>query len=78
MTQEKLKKANYLQETIKQYSSLLESADETYFFCLVSVDCANSNGHAEKCGRIERPVWNRMLDVLRQETNKLQQELDEM
>lgn len=78
MDREKIKKANNLQDTIDEYSRLLRNGKETYNFCLVKVNCANSNGYRDDYGRIERPVWNKMLDVLREEVKRLEREIDEL
>jgi len=78
MDRDKIKKANDIQDTIDEYSRLLSNEKETYRRCLVKVNCANSNGYSDDYGRIERPVWNKMLDVLREEVKRLEQELDEL
>ena len=76
MKAETLKKANALQERIDDCNSLLKSQQDTYYWCAVNVTCGNSNTGPDHHGCIPRDIWNKMLDVLERETQKLQKELD--
>lgn len=64
MTKEQLKKAKDLEKQINEYSSLIMAKNQTYFFCLVRVSCANSNSCESAQAIIPREVFNKMLDVL--------------
>ena len=75
MTKETLEKANDIQDQIDQYDSILRSQEEEYFWCQLCIECYNTNSDAN-VGRIPRPVLNRMLDVLKEERQKLIDELE--
>ncbi len=78
MDKETLKKAKKLEDLIVNCDSLLESKRDTYYWCLVTVNCGNSNGHADIYGMIPRDIWNKMLDVLKIERDKLDEELSRL
>ena len=73
MTKETLKRAKELEDSIAEYSRLI--GKESYFWCMVKVRCANCAPVEERYGVIPRPVWEKMLDVLRAEKEKLEKEL---
>lgn len=75
MTKETLEKANGIQDQIDQYDSILSSQEEEYYWCQLCIECANSSSGAN-IGRIPRPVLNRMLDVLKEERQKLIDKLE--
>lgn len=76
MTREELEKAKGLEKQIDEYNRLLTNKQKSYYWCLVKINCANSNGYTDDYGRIPRSVMNRMLDVLIDEREKLINELN--
>lgn len=76
MTKEQLKKAKNLEKQIDEYSRLIAEKEQTYYQCLVTVNCANSNGYHDVYAIISREVFNKMLDVLIKERQKLIEELE--
>ncbi len=78
MNKETLKKAKSLENLIEQCDGLLKSSRDTYFWCLVKVNCGNSNSYDDRYGRIPREIWSKMLAVLKEEREKLEQELESL
>ena len=78
MNKETLKKAKSLENLIEQCDGLLKSSRDTYFWCLVKVNCGNSNGHDDRYGCIPREIWSKMLAILKEEREKLEQELESL
>lgn len=78
MNKETLKKAKSLEHLIEQCDGLLKSSSDTYFWCLVKVNCGNSNGHSDRYGCIPREIWSKMLVILKEEREKLEQELESL
>lgn len=78
MNKETLKKAKSLENLIEQCDSLLKSSSDTYFWCSVKVNCGTSNAHDDRYGCIPREIWSKMLAVLKEEREKLEQELESL
>lgn len=78
MTKEKLKKAKELEGQINEYNRLLFNSKETYSWCLIKINCANSNGYSDDYGTIPREILKKLLDVIREERDKLAEELEQL
>ena len=78
MKEETLKKANNLEYYIIEYSDLLRSRNADYGTMLINISCAYSNSRDEYHGRVDKKVWDKMLDVLEEERRKAYQEFDDL
>lgn len=78
MNRETLKKANNLIETIDACDDILKSIEDTYYWCLISVDCANSNSGPKHYATIPRNIWNQMLESLKIQRDKLEEEFNNL
>lgn len=78
MKQETLKKAKNLEHDISEYSDLLHSRNATYGTMLIKISCANANDHEDYYGRVDKEVWDKMLDVVAEERRKAMQELENL
>ena len=78
MKEETLKKANNLEYYIIEYSDLLRSRNADYGTMLINISCAYSNSRDEYHGRVDKEVWDKMLDVLEEERRKAYQEFDDL
>lgn len=78
MKQETLKKANSLEHDISEYSELLRSRNASYGTMLIKISCAYANNREDYHGRVDKEVWNKMLDVVADERRKAMQELENL
>ena len=78
MKQATLKKANNLEHDISEYSDLLRSRNATYGTMLIKISCAYANDHEDYHGRVDKEVWDKMLDVVADERRKAMQELENL
>ena len=78
MKEETLKKAKNLEYNIEQYSDLLRSRNASYDTMFINITCAYSNSHEDCHGRVDKVVWDKMLDVLAEERRKAYQEFDDL
>lgn len=78
MKQETLKKANNLEHDISEYSDLLRSRNASYGTMLIKITCAYANDHEDYHGRVDKEVWDKMLDVVADERRKAMQELENL
>ena len=78
MKQETLKKANNLEHNISEYSDLLRSRNASYYTMLIKISCAYANDHEDYHGRVDKEVWDKMLDVVADERRKAMQELENL
>ena len=78
MKQETLKKANNLEHDISEYSNLLRSRNASYYTMLIKISCAYANDHDDYYGRVDKEVWDKMLDVVADERRKAMQELENL
>lgn len=78
MKQETLKKANNLEHDISEYSDLLQSRNADYHTMLIKITCAYSNNREDYHGRVDKEVWDKMLDVVAEERRKAMQELENL
>ena len=78
MKQETLKKANSLEHDISEYSDLLRSRNATYGTMLIKISCAYANDYEDYHGRVDKEVWDKMLDVVAEERRKTMQELENL
>jgi hypothetical protein len=78
MDLEILEKANKLQEKIKRYDALLACKTDRYYWVKIHIDCANSNAETERESKIEREIFNKMLDIIQEERDKVAKELEEL
>lgn len=78
MKQETLKKAKNLEYDISEYTDLLRSRNASYGTMLIKISCAYANNHEDYHGRVEKEVWDKMLDVVADERRKAMQELENL
>lgn len=78
MKQETLKKANNLEYYISEYSNLLRSRNASYGTMFIKITCAYANDHEDYHGRVDKEVWDKMLDVVADERRKAMQELENL
>ena len=78
MKKETLQKAKNLEHSIDEYSSLLRSRNANYGTMIIKITCDYSNTAEEYYGRIDKEVWDKMLEVLKNERQKAVQELEEL
>lgn len=78
MKQETLKKANSLEHDISEYSDLLQSRNASYGTMLIKITCSYSNAHEDYHGRVDKEVWDKMLDVVAEERRKAMRELENL
>ena len=78
MKQETLKKANNLKYDISEYSDLLRSRNATYDTMLIKISCSYANDHEGYSGRVDKEVWDKMLDVVADERRKAMQEFENL
>ena len=78
MKKETLQKAKNLERLIDEYSSLLRSRNASYGRMLIKINCSYSNIAEEYYGRIDKEVWDKMLEVLKNEREKAMQEFEEL
>lgn len=78
MKQETLKKANNLEHDISEYNDLLQSRNASYGTMLIKITCAYSNNREDYHGRVDKEVWDKMLDVVADERRKAMQELEDL
>ena len=78
MKQETLKKAKNLEHDISEYSDLLHSRNASYGTMLIKISCAYANDHEDYHGRVDKEVWDKMLDVVAEERRKAMQELENL
>ena len=78
MKQETLKKAKNLEHDISEYSDLLQSRNADYHTMLIKITCAYSNNREDYHGRVDKEVWDKMLDVVAEERRKAMQELENL
>ena len=77
MKQETLEKAKSLEHDISEYSSLLRSRNARYGTMLIKISCAYADDH-DYYGRVDKEVWDKMLDVVADERRKAMQELENL
>lgn len=78
MKKETLKKAKNLEHDISEYSDLLRSRNASYGTMLIKITCAYANDHEDYHGRVDKEVWDKMLDVVAEERRKAMQELENL
>lgn len=78
MRTETLEKAIQLKKAITECDALLGGESDSYYWCKVSVRCANCTPSPEREATLPRPVFNKMLDALREEREKLQSKLESL
>jgi len=78
MKQETLKKAKSLEHDISEYSGLLRSRNACYDKMLIKICCAYANDFEDYYGRVDKEVWDKMLDVVAEERQKAMQELENL
>lgn len=78
MKQETLKKAKNLEHDISEYSDLLQSRNASYGKMLIKISCAYANDFGDYYGRVDKEVWDKMLDVVAEERRKVMQELENL
>ena len=78
MKQETLKKANNLDHDISEYNDLLRSKNADYGTMLIKISCAYANNHEDYHGRVDKEVWDKMLDVVAEERRKAMRELENL
>jgi len=78
MKQETLKKANNLEHDIIEYNNLLRSRNASYDTMLIKICCDYVNGNECYYGRVNKEVWDKMLDVVADERRKAMQELENL
>lgn len=78
MKQETLKKANNLEHDISEYSNLLRSRNASYGTMLIKITCAYANDHEDYHGRVDKEVWDKMLDVVAEERRNAMRELENL
>lgn len=78
MKKETLKKAKNLENDISEYRDLLRSRNADYGTMLINISCAYSNSRDEYHGRVDKKVWDKMLDVVTEERLKAMQELENL
>ena len=78
MKQETLKKAENIEYDISEYNYLLQSRDASYDKMLIKISCAYANDHENYHGRVDKKVWDKMLDVMADERRKAMQELENL
>lgn len=78
MKKETLKKAKNLEYNIEQYSDLLRSRNASYDTMLIKITCAYANDHEDYHGRVDKEVWDKMLDVVAEERRKAMRELENL
>lgn len=78
MKKETLKKAKNLENDISEYRDLLRSRNADYGTMLINISCAYSNCRDEYHGRVDKKVWDKMLDVVAEERRKAMQELENL
>ena len=78
MKQETLKKAKAIERNISEYSDLLRSRNADYYTMLIKITCAYANDHEDYHGRVDKEVWDKMLDVVAEERQKAMQELENL
>lgn len=78
MKQETLKKANNLEHNISEYSDLLRSRNASYGTMFIKITCAYANDREDYHGRVDKKVWDKMLDVVAEERRKAMQELENL
>lgn len=78
MKQETLKKANNLEHDISECTDLLRSRNANYDTMLIKISCAYANNYEDYHGRVDKEVWDKMLDVVAEERRKAMQELENL
>lgn len=78
MKKETLKKAKNLEYNIGQYSDLLRSRNASYDTLLIKITCAYANDHEDYHGRVDKEVWDKMLDVVAEERREAMRELENL
>ena len=78
MKKETLKKAKNLEHDISEYSDLLRSRNASYGTMLIKITCAYANDREDYNGRVDKEVWDKMLDVVADERRKAMQELENL
>lgn len=78
MKQETLKKANNLEHDISEYNDLLRSRNASYSTMFIKITCAYANDHEDYHGRVDKEVWDKMLDVVAEERRKAMQEFENL
>lgn len=73
-----MKKAKNLENDISEYSDLLRSRNATYGTMLIKISCAYANDYEDYHGRVDKEVWDKMLDVVAEERRKTMQELENL
>lgn len=75
MKEETLKKAKSLECTIGEYTDLLRSRNADYGTMLIKISCAYANKRDEYQGRVDKEVWDKILDVIEDERAKTMRKL---
>jgi hypothetical protein len=75
MKEETLKKAHNLEHAISEYTDLLHSRKADYYTMLIKISCAYANMRDEFHGRVDKEVWDKMLDVVEEERTKARRRL---
>lgn len=78
MDLEILEIAKELQDKIKRYDALLECKKSTYYWVEIQVTCANRSPKLWNGSTIEREIFNKMLEILQEERDKVVKELEEL
>ena len=78
MKQETLKKAKDLEHNISEYSELLRSRNASYGTMLIKISCVYANDHEDYHVRVDKEVWDKMLDVVAEERRKAMRELENL
>lgn len=78
MKQETLKKAKDLENDISEYSELLRSRNASYGTMLIKISCAYANDYEDYHGRVDKEVWDKMLDVVAEERRKAMREFENL
>lgn len=73
-----MKKAKNLEHDISEYSDLLRSRNASYGTMFIKITCAYANDHEDYHGRVDKEVWDKMLDVVAEERRKAMQELENL
>ena len=75
MKAETLKKAKSLENEIEEYTRLIQSKNASFGYMLIKITCSNANDHEDYYGRMDKEVWLKLLEVVKEEREKKKQEL---
>lgn len=73
-----LQKAKEIECDINEYEEIIRSKDAPYNYMLINISAANINDGIEYYGKLDKKIWEKMLNVLEEELKEKYKQFKEL